>query len=176
MAYASASDVASRVYNLINGASNFAADTEPTLNQINSFLTSGCGIIEAKLSSCGYETPVGVGTVYDWLTDLNSLYAAAQAELSKTNINISPGERTRGQVYDEMFWKQLDKLCAMDLTGLGVTSRISNATTSIYVGGTKVDDKQAWEEDTNRVNPRFSRGQIRFDGTEDPTGTTASKL
>jgi hypothetical protein len=133
---------------------------------VNAWLSSGCGIIESTLGGCRYDTPVATGTAaYDWLKNLNSLYAAGNVEMSRSNVTLGPGERTRGQVFLEMFWEQLGKVCDGDLSLAGLTRSSSG---KLYVGGTKVSIKQTWESDSDRVSPRFSRGQFDFPGTLDP--------
>ncbi len=170
-AYASASDVANRCRNLLGGVSNFSSSTSPTITAVNGFLSSACSIIETFLLSCGYSVPVTEDTaVYGWLSELNTLYAAAQAEMTRVNVTLGPGERTRGQVFDEMFWKGLKRLAEGDLTFAGL-SRTSTA--KIYVGGVSQDDKDTWEDTTDRVRPRFTRGMFAFDETVRPDYSTS---
>ena len=172
MAYASASDVAAWSQNILGGASTFSTSTSPTLTSVNNWLSSGCAVIETALAGEGYSIPPASGTrVYDWLTELNSLYTAARVELSRTNITLEPGARTRGQVFDEMFYAQLDRLLDMDLSGVG----LSRATAGkVYAGGISISDKDDRRADTDRVQPRFKRGQFDFPGTIRPTTTAAS--
>ena len=108
---------------------------------------------------------------YNWVKELNALYATARAELSRTNVTLVPGERTRGQVFLEMFWEDLHSFVAMNLTSVGV-GRTSTA--QIYVGGISQTDKDTYDEDSDRVPPRFRRGQFEFPGTVRADTTTAS--
>lgn len=159
MPYASASDVGALCHNLLDSESSFSATTAPTLTDIESWLSSGCSIIEAQLGSWGYTTPVAnTAGIFPWLTELNALWAAARAELSRTNITIGPGERTRGQVFEKMFWDGMRQLKEMDLTAGGVNR--SSARASIYGGGISKIDKDGQESDSDRVAPRFKRGQF----------------
>jgi hypothetical protein len=135
-------------------------------------MSSGCSVIESFLGSLDYDMPAGAGAaVYKWLTDLNALYAAARVELSRTNISVGPGERTRGQIFDSMFWRDLKGLGEIDLTTAGLTRRTGG---QLYVGGTSQDEKDTWDTDTDRVPPRFRRGQFDFPGTERPSFIAAS--
>lgn len=173
-AYSSASDVASICRGLIAGASNFGTSTSPDATSVGAWLSSGCAVIETKLTGWGYSVPPAATTaVYAWLSDLNTLYAAARAELSRVNITIGPGERTRGQLFNEMFWAQLEKLNEQDLTNAGLST---DSGAKIYVGGVSIDEKQVQEADTDRVIPRLSRGMFNFPDTLRPEGTTASSL
>lgn len=173
MAYASASDVSNHSRNILGNSGSFDASTSPTLTAVNYWLSSGCAIINTKLASCRYSVPAAAGTViYDWLSELNAIYAAAHVEMSRTNVTLSSDERTRGQVFLEMFNDQLDMLCDMDLTGAGL-SRVSQG--KLYTGGIYTSEKQRIESDTSFVKPRFSRGMNRFPGTIDPQGSTASR-
>jgi hypothetical protein len=169
-AYAAASDVAALCRNLLGSASTFLTTTSPTLASVNTWLSSGCSVIESYLSARGYSTPVAVGTVARaMVTDLNTLYAAARAEMSRANVVLGPGERTRGQVFDEMFRRQLTELLTMDLTIAGIAR--SNAGI-LFVGGISKDDKDSYEDDTDRVAPRFKRNMHRFPGVIDPYVST----
>lgn len=166
MAYTTASAVGALCRNILGEFVTFSESSCPTLQQVNGWLSTGCSIIEARLNGAGYSTPVAVTAgVYDWIADLNTLFAAARTEMSRSNITLGPGERTRGQVFEEYFWRDLDKLVNTDLSGLGV-SRASRGI--LYAGGISVDDKQTWEDDTDRVTPRFSKNQFKFVETIDP--------
>jgi hypothetical protein len=160
MAYASASDVANLCRGLLNSASTFDASTSPTNTAVSVWLSSGCAILEAQLTAWGYTVPVPTSTIaYNWLQDLNTLFASARAELSRTNLTLQPGERTRGQVFNDMFWKDLGRLEDRDLTLAGVTR---DSTVLVYTGGISVADKDAVVSNTDRVEPRFKREQHRF--------------
>ena len=171
MAYGSASGVAGFCSNLLSTASNFSASTVPSACQVTAWLSSGCAIIESNLSGVGYSVPVAAGTVYDWLVVLNELYAVAQAEKARTNITLAPGERTRGQVFEDDFWKGLERLLKQDLTSVGVGRRSGDI---MYVGGVSIDDKDTIESDSDRVKPRFFRGQYAFPGTLRPDAFTSA--
>lgn len=163
MAYASASDVSAFCQNLLNSEDNFTSSTCPTLTEVNVFLSSGCSIIETTLASKGYSIPVlSSATAYDWIKQLNTFYAVAQAEMSRTNVITGPGERTRSQQFSTMFESGLDRLVQMDLTVMGVTRSEAGV---MYAGGTKVSEKEDWDADTDRVKPRFRRGQFASPGT-----------
>lgn len=172
MPYASASSVAAYTRSLLGEFVTYTNSSCPTRQQVDGWLSSGCSIIEARLSGAGYTVPIAATAgAYAWISDLNALFAAARAEISRSNVTLGPGERTRGQVFQELFDDGLDSLLAIDLSSLGV-DRASRG--SMYVGGTSKADKQTQEADTDRVEPRFARNMFRFPGVLDPTGSTAS--
>ena len=178
MAYCAASTVAGYTRNLLGPDKIFTESSCPTLNSVESWLSSGCSVIETVLAGAKYSTPVPTTSgVYGWVSELNALWAAAHAEMSRTNVTLSPGERTRSQVMFEYFWSELEKLIlgiggnGNDLTLVGLTR---TSVGKLYVGGISVSDKQIWESDSDRVQPAFFRGMGKFPGTIDLHPSTAS--
>lgn len=164
MSYGDSQGVAAFCPNLTSGSSDFSQSTTPTLAQVDSWLEDGASHIEFVLNACGYSTPVAeTSVVFYVLRRLNNLFAAATSEMARANIRLAPGERTRGQVFAEMYEKELERLVSRDLTraGVGVLS-----TGVLYCGGIDSDDKDTIESDTSRVAPRFKRDLFRFPGTE----------
>lgn len=171
-AYASASDVASLCRNLLGSDYTFGSSSSPTITAVNSWLSSGCSIIESKIANAGYNTPIASNTIlYKWLSDLNMLFAASRAEMSRINVTLSPGERTRGQVFEEMFWNQLNSLTTdFDLTTVGATPNTSTNSIlgqTLWVSGTSIASKDTYKDDSDRVKPRFSAGMFNMPGTLD---------
>ena len=173
MAYASASDVAGLTKNILDGATMFSDTTVPDMDTVTNWLSTGCGVIETKVSGYGYSVPPASGTgAWDTLKELNILFAAAYVELARINITLAPGERTRGQVFRQMYEDALADLEGTDLSRVGFTR---SADGKLYVGGISVTDKQTQETDTDRVSPRFTRRQMQFPETSDPSdAVTAS--
>ena len=170
--YSSASAVGQHCHNLLGSKRGWDQATCPTLTQVNSFLDDGNSIINSILSSKGYATPVASGTdLYGWLGRLESLWGAAQAEFHRTTNSLAPGERTRGQVFYEYFWEEFDKLCNMDLTIAGGT-RLSAG--RMFAGGITIADKQAVEQNSNLITPRFFKGVARSQDAVYPRPITAS--
>jgi hypothetical protein len=175
MAYCAASDVAALHKNILSGGSNFTTSTCPTLAAVNFWLSSGCSVIESTLIANKVSLPVpATAPLYFWLSDLNLLYAAAKIEMSRTLQGTQMGERTRGQMFDKLFWDGLGRLVGLgsqaldDMTGTGAGGYTH---TPIYVGGIYDSDKDDYDEDTDRVVPRFHRGQFmgQFDITASKT-------
>jgi len=172
MAYASASNVAPYCQNILGEFSNFTNSTCPTIKEVNAWLSSGCAVINTKILGMGYGVPASGTTIFEALRDCNALFAAARVELSRTNVTLAPRERTRGQVFEEMARTcACSVLAAGDLTLVGLTRTSSG---KLYVGGVSVTQKQTEESDTDRVEPRISRGAFDFPGTIRPQGSTAS--
>lgn len=173
MAYASASNVSAMCRNLLGEFVGFTESSCPTRQQVDGWLSSGCSIIESVLGTAGYSTPVAsTSGAYGWLTDLNTLFAAARAEMSRSNVTLSPGERTRGTVFQDLFDNGVEKLLKIDLTTLGVSR--SSARGRMYAGGISVSDMQKYDSDTDRVKPIFERNMFKFPGTIDPATTSSS--
>ncbi len=164
--YASASDVASLCRNLLGGQTSFGLSSSPTLTEVNTWLSSGCGIIETRLRGT-----ISTGTTaYDMAKDLNALFAAGKAEMSRSNVTLQPGERTRGQVFMQMFWDELKAMSSMDLSALGWSSLVTSTGGKVYAGGISQADKASVASDTDRVDSRFKRGQFRSIETLNPSG------
>jgi len=173
MGYCSASDVSAICLGLLGGEEGFSTSTSPTLDQVNRWITSGCAVIETRLQGAGYSVPPGSTTsIYEALKDLNALYSAARAEMSRINAVLAPGMRTRGQLFRRMFWEELAEVLSMDLTQAGMSKA---STAVLYAGGISEDDKQTVEAGTDRVEPRFGRAIFDYPGTtRADTTTTAS--
>ena len=169
MAYSKTDMVAALCLNILDSDTDFSTTSHPTADQVDVWLSSGCSIIETHLSSWGYSVPPGSSSgVWYMLADLNALFGAARAELSRVNVTVAPGERTRGQVYNDMFWKGLFELRLLDLTEMGLSRRSGD---KIYVGGVSKDDKDTWVDDDDRVEPRLRRGMFKMPGSVYPDGS-----
>ena len=168
MAYCSASDVFAYSQNLTHGEPMFNAESRPTLNQVNMFMSSGCAAIHTSLSEGGWSVPVASGTdLHDRLKDLNALFAAGRSELVRVNTTVGPGERTRGQIFLDLFKMELSDLSEQNLVESGGT--VSSTDGEVYVGGISVADKDSYYNDTDRVKSRFKRDQFKFNESKYPT-------
>ena len=169
MAYCSASDVYGYVQNLTDGEPDFTVDTRPPVAQIESWMSSGSSTINIKLSENGWVAPAASGTdLYGKLKDLNALYAAGRAELSRVGTIVSRGERTRGMIFLDMFNDELDELVKGDLDLIGGEVAINTSGGQIYVGGISEDDKDTYYDDSDRVQSRFRRNQFKFSESNYP--------
>lgn len=167
MAYCDISDVAAYCRNILSGSADFTEESAPTAAQVERWMSSGCGILETRLSGWGYTVPVAeTAQAYDWLMDLNALYAAAKAESSRTFVGTTLGERTRAQNMMRDFWDQLDEMRMMDMTAAGLVRAPAGC---LYAGGTNSDTKAANAADTDVVQGRFRRGMFSYGGTRAPT-------
>jgi hypothetical protein len=167
MTYASASDVALYCPEPLGEGQEFSDTSAPTLEQVNRFLAMGYSRINGALAAYGYTVPVSSGAdVYDQLTDLEALYAAARVQLARMSARLGPDERGKSEVLMGQFRKDLDALLKIDLSRAGLTP-----TSKLYAGGISVSDKESVAGDSDRVKPRFERGQFRYPGAAGPTGT-----
>lgn len=156
MAYASASDVAALTHNLLGSFNNFATSTSPTLAQVDSWLSTGCAVIESELATKGYGAIGTTSAAYGLAQQANALFAAAFAEDTRVNTRLGADERTRGDVFMKRFDALIARLTKMDLSRMGVSQ-----TSQAYAGGISQSDKDTVVADTDRVSPRFFRGMTR---------------
>ena len=126
----------------------------PTVTAVNNWLSSGCALINTRLQAKGFAPPDASVAAHDALRDLNALYAVARAEMARTNTKLGPGERTRGQVFDDLFKKGLAEFMAQDLSRAGLVASAAG-----YVGGISEAERESVESDTDRTTPRFTRDQ-----------------
>lgn len=172
MSYGTASGVGALCKNLLDGQPTWTESTNPSINQVREWLSSGCSVLETHLAGRGYDVPVSASArAYHWLRDLEEFWGAAHAELSRANAGTGPGERTRGQVFFDYFWDQLERLGKLDLSRVGDVGRSSAG--RIYVGGISVSEKQTIEANSDLVKPRFFRDFGKFPETVHPTPSTA---
>lgn len=164
MAYASASDVSALTPTFLSGssASTFTSNTCPTLTQINGWLSNGSAIIDTKLASKGYDPIASTSGAYEFAKQANALYAAWFAERTLESSRVSKMENTRASTFKQDFLDMLEMLISLDLSQMGVTR--GKKPPADYAGGIDKSDKEITESDTDRVLPRFGRGQ--FDNIE----------
>ena len=165
MAYASPSDVAAYCRNLLGPEPDFSDATSPNRTAVTNWLSSACALINTNLASRGYGTIGTTSMAYDIARDISALYAAWQAERSRTTARVTNEERTRADMFKRDYNDQLKALLGMDLSMAGVT-----VTGGAYAGGISVSDKDDQESDTDRVQPRFVRGIGRDQTLPNPAG------
>jgi hypothetical protein len=167
-AYASASDIAAMCRNLLGDSPTFNTSSSPTLAEVNTWLIAGRDTIETTITNLGYSVPISsTAPLYGMLQDMNMFYAAARAELTRINVTLSPGERTRGQVFDQMFKDQLKLLSTMNLSTMGATRSTTGGTTAtLFAGGLTESSKNTMRGDSDTVQPRFKRGMLTM-GSDD---------
>ena len=156
MAYANASQVYAHVFSLVKPASEFDANTCPSLAEVNIWLTGGCAVINAHLAGAGYGAIPTTSAAYDLATAANALYGAWMAERSRVNARVSAGERTRADMFKRDFEFHLEQLLTLDLSRTGVTQ-----TSVAFAGGISKASKDSYNSDTDRVPGRFKRGMFR---------------
>lgn len=170
MTYASASDVGLYCPEIIGANSEFSDATDPTRVQVERWLDKGYSRINTAFAGHGYATPVqSSATVYDAVVDLEALYAAARAQFARMSSRLAATERAKGQIYLKQFNDELTALFAQDLTRAGV-ARASGG--KLWMGGISESDKDSYEDDADRVKPRFKRDQFRASGAELPNSNT----
>lgn len=164
MGYCSASDVYALVKNLILPSGSFDANTCPTLNDINSFISSGSAVIDTELADAGYQPIPATAAPYGLATQCNATFAAWLAESSRVGANILPGERTRADQFLKSWQTLLNLISTRDLSRSGVPTYSSRA----YAGGISLSDKRAVASNTDRNPTRFFRDMNRNPLRSDP--------
>lgn len=153
MGYCTACDVYALVKNLVLPSGSFDANTCPTLNDVNSWISSGCSVIETDLADAGYS-PIPLGAApYGIATQINAQFAAWLAESSRVGAMVQAGERTRADMFKTNWNAMLTVLSSRDLSRSGIANR-----STAYAGGISVSDKAAVSGNSDRVKPRFTRG------------------
>lgn len=168
MSYASASDVSLYCPEIVATGAEFEDDTGPTRPQVIGWLDRGYSEINTRLEAAGYSTPVTTAaTAYNAFVDLEALWAAAHVQLARMSSRLGPDERSKAQMYIDWFNDRFEKLLSKDLTRAGLTRSSAGA---LFVGGISEASKDAYEDDADRVAPRFKRDQFRAAGAEAPAG------
>ena len=171
MAYSSCQRVAQLIPNLLNSASDFDnmdSDAYPGSAQLIRFMSSGCAIINATLKSKGYSAPIAsTNTIYDWLSDIEANYVAYRAEATRSSPRSATGERTRADMFKDVFDDELRMLSELDLSQMGIT-----LDREFYIGGISEDDKDTVDSDTDRIKSRFRTGQFDSGDVPGPSGAT----
>ena len=173
MAYSSASDVAILCPHFLNGASDFSTTSSPTLAAVNSWLSSGCAVINAKLASVGYDAIGTNSAAYEFARQANAFYGAYMAERSRLSARVNKQENTRSDQFRDDFEDMLKMLVGLDLSRMGVTR--GAAPPANYAGGISISDKQEFEDDADRVAPRFGRGMFDNQETIQPDTSNADE-
>jgi len=167
--YSAASNVAMLCRNILGPADNFSASTVPALVDVERWLSSGCGIIHTRLSSLRYVVPIAEGTsLYDMISEANTLYGVSKTEMSRMNITVLPGERTRGMVFLAEFNDMMKSLATLDLSAIGGV-KDSEGRPTLYTGGINQSEKEVRSQ--GKIAPRFARGMWKTPGTLTPSGT-----
>lgn len=168
--YASASSVFPYFRAELSGSAAFTANTLPTSTDITTWLAQGYARVNRALAGQGYTTPVtSSAACYEEVVQCEILYAAAMGHTVKNVQRASADQWTKGEVYMDRHRKALADLLASDLSRAGLSH-----TSGVYAGGISDADKESAEEDTDRVTPRFSRGQFNQPGVWPDSGADSS--
>jgi hypothetical protein len=161
--------VYSHVFSLVKPASAFDTTTCPSLSDVEQWVTTGCAVITTHLAGLGYGVPSSGTAIYEMLGQANALWAAALAEDSRISARISTDERTRGDRFLRQFDKLMERVAGMDLSRAGLSQ-----TSVAFAGGISKASKDGYNSDTDRVPPRFVRGQFRNPEAGNDSDSSAS--
>lgn len=159
----------------LTAAGSFSTTTQPTLAQVEGWLTEGYGLINTRLMHQGYKQDQTDTDLLRALQPYNIWYAAAMAEYSQASAGFSEGSGGRGDMFMAMFWGSssrdgklylgLDALIqskAFALLGAGIHT---DPTDYLSVGGISRDEKRTAEQDADLVPFMFTRDKFSAPGT-----------
>lgn len=159
----SAGDAMNRVEALcktLTDAGVFSTTTQPTLAEVEDWLTDGKAQVNLRLARYGYSKDQTDADVVRVLMHLNALWAAAQVEFSNPSQGFSPEEGSRG----EMFLKQFEEQCTVTINNSGFEelggTKASDLTELSSAGGIRYSDKETIENDTDIIPYAFTRGRF----------------
>ena len=150
----------------------FSTDTQPTLTEVEDWLTEGWRQINAVIMDRGYEVPSSPSSMdADFrgvLQKFNIWWAAAQAEYSQASVGFAEGSGGRGDMFMEMFWgseggvphQGIRRVVGSDaFQRLGAT-KTRELSAGLSAGGISVSTKQTIQTDTDMAQYAFRRGQF----------------
>lgn len=147
---------------LVKGGT-FDSNSTPSLEQLEEALDETEGEMFAWLASCGFSTsiadyPDAAKKYLAWFAALGTAY---RLELSHPGIQSNPRGNSRWKVLKDEY-EGLLKVCeGPALDRLGVTRSVEALS---VITGVSVDDKSTLEEDTDAVQPAFTREMMRHPG------------
>ena len=140
----------------------FTSSTQPTLTEVETFLTMRYYKLQMVLGAADYELVPTDTEAVGVLQHLNAVGAALDIEL--TNPITGTGEpNERFKVFESMWKEGLKMLSGSGLDALGA-SRTSIAPDA---GGISIDRKDTLREDTDAVQPVFTRRMKKHPGLTD---------
>ena len=143
----------------------FSTTTQPTLAEVEEWLTAAYRIINVKLLEYGYAADQTDTDVKGALQHYNALWAAAQVEFSQPSAGFTPEGENRGDKFLKMFDDELQKLInsrGFFLLGATKTEGLLDA---VSAGGIRVADKRTLNDDSDFLKTRFRMGQFDDKGT-----------
>lgn len=172
MGYCDTTHVAALCSALVSGSADFSTDTNPTKAMVQVFISSGCAFLDALTRGKGYAPPASSNALYDLYRHMNALYAAWFAERRRTTDRTAPGEKSRADLLYNDLKAHIQMVFGADLDTLDLASAGLSPVNEVgpYGGGISKDDIEAFEDDEDRMPPRFVRGMSSaFRDTQRPS-------
>lgn len=150
----------------------FTTATQPTLAEVEQWLTEGYRMINVALMEYGYDADQTDADVKGALQRYNVLYAAAQVEYSQASAGFTEGSSGRGDMFMRQYegresgnGKRLvggigELIQSVGFSRLGAT-KAEELTGLLSTGGISKSDKLTIEQDSDHVGYAFTR--TRFD-------------
>ena len=164
-------------------AGAFSPATQPTLTEVEDWLTEGWRAINAVLMDYGYDVPSTPSSmdadVRGVLQRYNIWYACAQAEYSQPSAGFSEGSGSRGNMFTEMFWGSRTYASGRDAgSHPGIAKTVQSAafkrlghtkaeelSGALTAGGVSISGKLTISADTDYPQYAFRRGQFDNPGS-----------
>lgn len=154
----------------------FSTSTQPTLAEVEQWLTEGYRLINVHLMAYGYDADQTDADVKGALQRFNVLYAAAMVEYSQASAGFTEGSSGRGDMFMRQFEDGLPKLVnSVGFSRLGAT-KSEELSGHLSVGGRSISDKRTIETDSDHVPYLFRRGQFDNKGAAGNLQETRSDL
>lgn len=157
----------------LTSGTTFTTSTQPTLAEVEAWLTEGYGLINARLMNQGYEQDQTDADLLRALQPYNVWYAAAMAEYSQASAGFSEEGGGRGDMFMEMFWGSKDNRPHLGLDALIQSKAFSllgatidtDPTDFLSAGGHSRSEKRDMEADSDLVPFLFGRDKFSAPGT-----------
>ena len=147
----------------------FDSTSSPTLEQVEEALSESEGELFAWLAEAGFsiliaDYPVAAKKYLAWYAALGTAY---RLEISHPGQQANPRGNSRWQVLKTEYMSIKEQLKSPALDRLGVTrSYIAKP----VITGVSLDDKALQQDDTDAVQPHFTREMLRNPARVGPTG------
>ena len=158
----------------------FSTTTQPTLAEVEQWLTAGYRLINMILLEYGYEQDQTDTDIKGVLQEYNVWYACSQAEYSQASAGFSAESGNRGDMFSELFWGSGKSARAQSHPGirsiinskafalLGATID-TEVTAYLSAGGISRAEKRDAEADSDLVPYMFPRDKFSSPHTRTST-------
>lgn len=144
--------------------SAYTTSTRPKLAEVEKFIDRVSGILNVLLAKAGFSISVTQADARLALDDFVVYWATMYCHSANRAGPFSPERReVRGELSFSAILKEAEAFIkgnALGFERLGATREYKQAD-GLYAGGISVDEKDSFEDDTDRELPSFARGMQR---------------